>query len=103
MIQFVYAGGPEPASWTGIGPMNERWREWLRDWAGFRAQAMEYVVVDDSRILAIVRNTGRGKVSGAELQQESVGNLFEIRGGRVVRLVVYLDFGLARTDLGLEE
>ncbi len=82
--------------------MDERWREWLRDWSGFRAKALEYVVVDDARVLAIVRNAGRGKASGAELEQQSVGNLFEIRDGRVTRLVVYLDFALARSDLGLE-
>jgi ketosteroid isomerase-like protein len=103
LIEFVYAGGPEPASWSGVAAMNARWGEWLRDWDGFRAKAVEYVVVDDARVLAIVHNTGRGKTSGVELEQQSVGNLFEIRGGRVTRLVVYLDFALARSDLGLED
>jgi ketosteroid isomerase-like protein len=102
-IEFIYAGGPEPASWTGVAAMDERWREWLRDWVGFRAEALRYVVIDDSRVLAIVRNTGRGKASGVELDQQSVGNLFEIRDGRVTKLVVYLDFALARADLGLEK
>ena len=102
-IGFVYAGGPEPATWSGLTAMGERWREWLRDWVGFRAKALEYIVVDDSRVLAIVRNTGRGKVSGVALEQQSVGNLFEIGDGKVTRLVVYLDFALARSDLGLEE
>jgi ketosteroid isomerase-like protein len=101
-IEFVYAGGPEPASWTGVTSMDARWREWLRDWVDFRAEALEYRVVDDSRVLAIVRNRGRGKASGVELEQRSVGNLFEIHDGKVTRLVVYLDFALARSDLGLE-
>jgi len=72
-IEFAYAGGPEPGRWTGRAGMAAGWREWLRDWTDFRAAAIEYMVIDDRRILVLVRNSGRGKASGLELEQRSVG------------------------------
>jgi hypothetical protein len=38
-----------------------------------------------------------------ELVQQSVANLFELRCGKVTRLVVYFDRHRAFADLGLEE
>lgn len=102
-IEFSYAGGPEPAGWTGVQRMAESWREWLRDWTDFRTVPIEYKVIDSERILVLVHNTGRGRTSGVELDERSVGNLFVIRGGNVRRLVIYLDMAQAFTDLGMEE
>ena len=102
-IEFVYVGGPEPAAARGVEAMDAAWREWLRDWIGFRAVPVEYRVLDDRRILVLVRNFGRGRLSGLELTERSVGNYFEFEGGLVSKLVVYLDGARALTDLGLEE
>jgi len=100
-IEFAYTGGPEPGRWTGLAGMATGWREWLRDWTDFRATPVEYQVIDRERILVMVHNSGRGKASGLELEQRSVGNLFELHGGKVTRLVVYLDIECAFADLGL--
>ena len=101
-IEFAYAGGPEPDTWAGLAGMAEGWREWLRDWLDFRAQPVRYREVDERRVLVLVRNVGRGRASGVEIEQRSVGNLFEITDGRVARLVVYLDIERAYADLGVE-
>lgn len=100
-IEFRYAGGPEPGRWNGREGMARGWREWLRDWDDFRATPVDYVTLDDERVLVLVRNSGRGKASGVEIVQRSVGNLFEVRQGLVTRLVVYLDIERALADLGL--
>src|SRR5271166_3571083 len=100
-IEFAYAGGPEPSRWTGLAGMAKGWRDWLRAWEDFRAEPVEYKVLDSERILVLVHNSGRGRTSGLELEQRSVANLFEIRDGKVTRLVVYLDRDLAFADLGL--
>jgi ketosteroid isomerase-like protein len=100
-IEFAFAGGPEPGSWRGLVGMAEGYREWLRAWEGFRAKPEEYLVLDGERILVLVRNSGRGRMSGLELEERSVANLFQLRRGKVIRVIVYLDRGLAFAELGL--
>lgn len=102
-IEFTYVGGPEPAAGRGIAAMDRLWREWLRDWVGFRAVPLEYRVIEEDRILVLVRNLGRGRLSGLELDERSVGNYFEFDGGLVKRLVVYLDGARALADLGFAD
>jgi ketosteroid isomerase-like protein len=100
-IEFSFAGGPDPGSWSGLAGMARGFREWLRAWEGFRAEPEEYLVLDDERILVLVRNSGRGRTSGLELEERSVANLFRLRRGRVTRIVVYLDRELAFSELDL--
>ena len=102
-IEFAFADGPEPGSWRGLAGMAEGYRDWLRAWEDFRAEPEQYLVIDDERILVLVRNSGRGRTSGLEVESHSVANLFHLRGGKVTRIVVYLDRGRALADLGLKE
>jgi len=83
--------------------MSQRYSEWLSGWKDFRAAPEEYIVVDDERILVLVHNLGRGRVSGLTLDERSVANFFEIRGGKVVRLVLYWNRDRALADLDLTE
>jgi ketosteroid isomerase-like protein len=82
--------------------MAEGYRDWLRAWKDFRAEPEEYLLVDDERVLVLVHNSGRGRVSGLEIEERSVANLFLIRDGRVKAIVVYLDRELAFADLGID-
>jgi ketosteroid isomerase-like protein len=100
-IDFSFAGGPEPEALTGVEEMARGYRDFLRAWKGFRAEPEEYMVIDDERILVLVRNSGRGRISGLELQERSVANLFHVRDGKVTRIVVYMDRRQAFADLGL--
>jgi ketosteroid isomerase-like protein len=102
-IEFAFAGGPEPGHWRGLAGMSEGYREWLRAWDGFRAEPEEYLVLDDERVLVLVRNSGRGRTSGLELEQRSVANLFHLREGKVTKVVVYLNRELAFAELGLAD
>ena len=101
-IEFAFADGPEPGRWTGIETMSQRYSEWLSGWRDFRAAPEKYIVVDDERILVFVINTGRGRASGLDFEQRSVANYFEIRGGKVTKLVLYWDRDRALADVGLE-
>ena len=100
-IEYVVVDGPEPGRWTGHKGMAEGWGGWLRGWTDFRAEPDDYLVLDGDRVLALVHNSAIGRTSGLELEQRSVANLFEIRGGLVVRLVIYLEREHAFEDLGL--
>jgi hypothetical protein len=66
-------------------------------------EAEEYRELDDDRVLVLNREYGRGKTSGLDTSHVGAtgANVFYIRDGRVVRLVVYLARESAFADLGL--
>jgi ketosteroid isomerase-like protein len=104
-IDFVVADGPTPGSWTGLAGLAEGTRDWLSAWEDARAEVDDYRELDDERVLVLVHVTGRGKASGLEIGQVQAkgANLFHVCGGKVTRLVLYMDRERALADLGLEE
>jgi hypothetical protein len=73
----------------------------------FRSEAEEYCEIDDEHVLVLTRLSGRGKTSGMELEQTQPkgADLFEIRGGKVTKVVTYwererplAEFGLASEE-----
>jgi ketosteroid isomerase-like protein len=102
-IQFEVADGPQPGRWVGREAMAREYGEMMRGFKEFRAEPERYVAADEHRILVLVVNTGRGNASGIEFEVHSVANFFEIRCGKVTRLVLYWDRDRALADLGLEE
>jgi ketosteroid isomerase-like protein len=102
-IEYVVMDGPEPGTWTGLAEMADVNRDWLSAWEGFRVQVDEYRVLDDERVLVLVRVYGRGKTSGLELGELSTSgaNLLHVRNGKVTRWVRYYDRDRALADLGL--
>jgi ketosteroid isomerase-like protein len=104
-IEYVVADGPTPGTSTGLAEMAVRYRDQLSAWEGYRLEAEEYRELDRERVLVLVHPIGRGKTSGLEIGQirGKGANLFDIRGGKVTRVVVYYDRERALADLGLEE
>jgi ketosteroid isomerase-like protein len=102
-IEYVIADGPARGRWTGLAGLAEGFRDWLSAWEEYRVEADEYRELDDERVLVLVHLTGRGKTSGLELGQMRAkgASLFHIRGGKVMRLVLYFDREHALADLGL--
>jgi ketosteroid isomerase-like protein len=102
-IEFEFADGPSPGSWTGVGGMAEANRDFLSAWEDLRQEAEEYRDLDSERVLVLHRFSARGKASGLELgQMRGEGAaLFSIRSGKVIRLVHYFDRERALADLGL--
>ena len=104
-IEFVVADGPSPGRWTGLAGMWEGWREVLSPWEDWRAQEVRFRELDRERVLALMQFSGRGKTSGLDVAQVSGkgANVFEIRGGKVIKLAIYWDIDRALADLGLKE
>ena len=102
-LEFVWADGPSPGSWTGVTEITEGWREHASAWEGFRSVADEYRELDDHRVLVLDHLSGRGKTSGVEVGQmrTDTASLFHVRGDKVTSLVAYLDRDRALADLGL--
>ena len=92
-IELVIKDGPMPGRWTGMAGMAEGWRNCLTAIEDLRAKPEAYLEMDEGRVLVPLHNTGRGRASGLELGQvQSKGaNLFHVRGGKVIKLVIYFN------------
>jgi ketosteroid isomerase-like protein len=102
-IEYVFADGPSPGTWRGLAGMAEGEREFLRPFVDFRTEAEEYRELDGERVVVFIQSRGRGKGSGLDVGHLRAGGtvLFEIRRGKVARLVVYWERDRALADLGL--
>ena len=102
-IEWITADGPAPGSWTGIVGMAEASREWMNAWEDYSVQTYEYRELDEERVLALYRYSGRGKVSGLELGGLGMdgAGLFHVRAGKVIRVVAYWDGDRALSELGI--
>src|ERR671937_125340 len=98
------ADGPTPGRWQGVAGLAEVMRDWIDAWQGFRGEAEEYSELDNERVLVLVHMKGRGKTSGLELEHlgAKAATLYQIREGKVTRLVCYFDRDRSLTDFGLQ-
>jgi ketosteroid isomerase-like protein len=105
-IEFVIVDlGPGSGSWKGLSAMAEVWRAYLSAWEEYRTEVDEYRELDGERVLVLVHLSGRGKASGVQLGEirTKAANLFHVRGGKVTKLVLYVDRERGLADLGLSE
>jgi ketosteroid isomerase-like protein len=103
-IEFVFDGGPSPGTWTGLADTAHAMRDFISAWSDFQVRAEEFRELDNERVLVLSTLNGSGKTSGlslGEMRSEKC-ELFQIRGGKVVRLVIYWDRKHGLADLGLE-
>jgi ketosteroid isomerase-like protein len=104
-IEFVFADGLTPGTWTGVAAMNKAWRENLTAFEGLDVKVEQYVPLDSERVLVLMHNTGRGKASGFDVGQldNRSANLFHVRDGKVTRLVLYFERQRALEAVGLSD
>jgi ketosteroid isomerase-like protein len=101
-IEFELADGPSPGRWTGIPAMARAWGQLLHDaFAELRVEGEAYRELADGRVLVLTQNSGRGKSSGLELGEMRTrgANVFELRDGKVTRLVLYWERERALREL----
>ena len=101
-IEYVIAHGPEPDTYRGLAGLAEAMRTVFRDIEDFRSEAVEYRELDAEHVLVLRRVVGRGRLSGVPVSGRGA-ELFEVRDGKVTRIVVYSERDRAFADLGLEE
>jgi ketosteroid isomerase-like protein len=104
-VELVFADGPRPGTWRGVAGLTEGWQDYVAAFEGYYSEPVELRELDDERVLVFDQVRGRGKTSGVDLAQISPkgADLFHIRDGKVVKVIVYFDRDLALADLGLEE
>jgi ketosteroid isomerase-like protein len=99
-IEYVHADGPEPGTVTGLDGMVKAMRRIFGAFREVRTEAEDYRELDAERVLALVRNSGRGKTSALPIDQKGA-EVFEIHEGKVTRITIYFDRNRALADLGL--
>jgi 2-polyprenyl-3-methyl-5-hydroxy-6-metoxy-1,4-benzoquinol methylase/ketosteroid isomerase-like protein len=100
-LEYVIADGLSPGSWRGRDGPAAGFRDFLRAWEGLRFEVDEYHELADGRVLVLHRLSGRGKTSGVDMGQfwTKGAHVFELRGGKVGRLILYFDRETALADL----
>jgi ketosteroid isomerase-like protein len=104
-IEYTVVGGPEPGTWNGVADMKASVRAFMSAWQDYGIEAEEYRELDDERVLVLVRLSGRGKASGLDIEQTGAtgAEVWHVRDGKVIRLVLYWYREQALADLGSEE
>jgi ketosteroid isomerase-like protein len=88
------------ASYRGHTELLRFWREWLETWDDYRIEPAELVESGEEVFLAC-RQTGRGRASGLEVDQD-LYLVLGIRGGRITEFRIYADRGQALASAGLD-
>jgi len=104
-IEFVIPEGPDRGTFRGVGAMAQTWGGFLNAWDDYRVEADEYREVDSERVLVLMKHGGRGKTSSMDVDhlRTEGANLFQVRRGKVTRLVIHWDRDRALADVGLKE
>jgi ketosteroid isomerase-like protein len=92
---------PEAGVYRGVEAVATYTEQFLSEFAQIRYEARELVEAGD-HVIANMRITGTGKVSGAGFEV-SAWWAFEFRGGQVIRGYAYLDRDAALEAVGLRE
>ena len=102
-IEYVIVGGLMQGSWKGRVAMAKAAGELFSTSDEHRTVVEEVRPLDGERVLVLAHTSGRGKASGVELDaaQWQVAALYQVRDGKVIRHVAYMDRADAFADLGL--
>jgi ketosteroid isomerase-like protein len=104
-IEYTVIDGPTPGGGRGLASMASAMADYVSPWKDCRVQVEELRPLDADRVLVLLRQHGRGRVSGMELSGVGTrsANVLEIRAERVVKLVIYWNRDRALADLALKE
>lgn len=94
------AGLPEAAEYTGHDGVRRFWMDW---YGAFQQVNTELLLLEahEDKVVALNRQTGRGRGSGTETTMEVV-TAWTIRDGKAVRLQMFTDLDEARRAAGLD-
>jgi hypothetical protein len=104
-IEYTVVCGAEPDKWDGRGAMTASVRSFMSACEDYGIKAGDFRELDDERVLALVRLSGRGKTSGLEIgdMHAQGAEIWHVRDGIVRRFVMYWHRDEAAADVGLEE
>ena len=86
----------------GHDGVREFFRAWLSAFDGYYGHAGEFIDAGDAVVVS-VRQGGRGKESGVEVEMPVVWQVYRLRGGLIVEIAPYETRAEALKAVGLEE
>ncbi len=90
---------PQAAERAGPDGFQEAWLDWTSPFESFRID-LERVIDAGDRVVSLVRQTGRTKTGGVEIEA-SAGAVWTIRDGKLTRVEFHLDREAALRAAGL--
>ena len=103
-IEYTVADGPSAATRTGLAGMAQLHSDFLSAWENWTVTAESLRELDNDRVLVLFSFGARGRASGIEVGQligTHGATIFQVRGGSVLKVALYLDRDHAFADLGL--
>ncbi len=88
--------------WQGIEEFGVALADYVDALADLHIEAERVIDLGGDRVLVLSRQTARGKTSGLPFDRE-FGDLFKLRGGKVLRYASYWDRAEALKAAGLSE
>jgi uncharacterized protein len=85
---------PDPGVYRGFDELAKFDAAWAEIWDTVDIEALEYIEVGD-RVISVVRQQGRGKLSGVAVEQ-TFAQLWTLRDGKIVRVDLYPDLEEAK-------
>jgi len=76
-------------------------REWIAPFESYYARPEEFIDAGEAVVVRL-RQGGRGKQSGAEVEMPPYWQVYRLRDGRAMRIEVYTDQAEALKAVGLE-
>jgi ketosteroid isomerase-like protein len=93
----VWQGG---SAHVGIEGFRKLWLDWLEPWTAYHTQVEDVIDAGD-RVVVVARDRGRREGVEAEVEL-TAGSTWEIRDGRLARVVFYGDREEALSAAGVE-
>ena len=98
-IEYELTHFPDGKVYYGHDGVREAFRMWMGAWDDYRQELDELVDAGESEVIAVVRESGRGKGSGIEMERPTVG-LWTLRDGKAVRVRFFDSKEAALASLG---
>jgi ketosteroid isomerase-like protein len=92
---------PTEGTFHGLEGVVASLAKWLEPWDQHHIEPEEFLEADD-RVVAVIHLTGRGEASGMEVDQRFF-QVYEVRNGRIVRVVEFVRRADALEAAGIRE
>jgi ketosteroid isomerase-like protein len=100
--QTRYGPGGMSGIYHGHEGIKRFFREWLAPFESYYARPEEFIDAGEAVVVRL-RQGGRGKQSGVEVEMPPYWQVYRLQDGRAVRIEVYNDQGEALKAVGLSE